>query len=319
MSDLIVDDFSAYNSGVTPSGYTQNGGGAGLWLTADVGGSGSQYRLLECAGASSVSAEYSFIRNSPSVTNIIIETKIVFKDTIADWAGLAIGFSAANSAGAKYYFLEGSPYYNKWQITDADGENRVSYDLTIDPDIDYWIRLRAVGTTLSAYFSYNGEFYFPLGAISDWTMENGYDGGYVGFVSRGFSPPHVYFDNFYVYDSQSYGIKIAKSGHDATDVPTNATKKNYTILSTEGVHKVSTQAVITSDTNVTHGLGFRPFFDAYILTNSLTRAHPIKSGFSSGEAIAASSWDASCDATYLYCDELSGSDSLFYIIYLDQP
>jgi len=119
--------------------------------------------------------------------------------------------------------------------------------------------------------------------------------------------------------AEDYGIKISKAGTDVTTTPTSATKKNYTLLSTDSVHKVSTQAVVSVDTNVAHGLGFRPFWDAYILSDSLTRAHPACSGFSSGEGFSATTWDVSCDATYLYCDELSGSNSLFYIIYLDQP
>lgn len=117
----------------------------------------------------------------------------------------------------------------------------------------------------------------------------------------------------------NYGIKMTKAGYDVKTAPTSATKKNYTILSTDSSHKVSTQAVVTSDTNVAHGLGFRPFWDAYVLSDSSTKAHPASSGFSSGEGFSATTWDASSDATYLYCNELSGSNSLFYIIYLDSP
>ena len=110
--------------------------------------------------------------------------------------------------------------------------------------------------------------------------------------------------------AESYGIKITKAGFSATDTPTSTTKKNYTILSTDSVHKVSAQAVVSADTNVAHGLGFAPMFDAYILTNSLTRAYPFH---------FESSFRVSSDSTNLYCDELFGTDSLFYIIYLDQP
>ena len=107
-----------------------------------------------------------------------------------------------------------------------------------------------------------------------------------------------------------YGIKIAKVGFDVNVVPTLTTKKNYTILSTDSVHKVSSQAVVSADANIAHGLGFAPFFDAYVLTDSLTRAHPGKT---------ASSFEVSCDSTNLYLDETFGTNSLFYIIYLDQP
>ena len=108
----------------------------------------------------------------------------------------------------------------------------------------------------------------------------------------------------------NYGIKISKEGTDVKSAPTETTKKFYTILSTDTCPKVSTQAVIASDTNIEHGLGFIPMWDAYILQNSLTEAHPA-TGY--GNA----SWDVMADATYLYCDENSGTDSLFYIIYLD--
>jgi len=103
-----------------------------------------------------------------------------------------------------------------------------------------------------------------------------------------------------------YGIKISKVGTDVTTAPTETTKKNYTLLSTATSPKVSVQAVVSSDTNVAHGLGFIPMWDAYTLENSLTEAHPV------------TSWDVSVDATNLYCDETSGTNSLFYIIYLDQ-
>ena len=79
----------------------------------------------------------------------------------------------------------------------------------------------------------------------------------------------------------NYGIKMSKATFDVKDTPTATTKKNYTILSTDSVHKVSAQAVVTSDTNVAHGLGFRPFWDAYILENSLTgpnTGYPMYSG-----------------------------------------
>lgn len=107
--------------------------------------------------------------------------------------------------------------------------------------------------------------------------------------------------------AEDYGIKISKAGTDVKTAPTEATKKNYTILSTATCPKVSTQAVISADTNVAHGLGFIPMWDAYVLQNSLSEAHPV-----------GDTWDVEADATYLYCDEVYGSDSLFYIIYLDE-
>ena len=93
-------------------------------------------------------------------------------------------------------------------------------------------------------------------------------------------------------------------------MPTSTTKKNYIILSTDSVHKVSAQAVLSADSNIAHGLGFVPMFDVYKLTDSLTKAWTAK--FEGG-------WNVSSDSTYLYCDERYGTDSLFYIIYLDSP
>ena len=116
----------------------------------------------------------------------------------------------------------------------------------------------------------------------------------------------------------SYGIKISKAGTAVTDVPTAITKKNFIILSTDSVHKVSAQAVVSTDTNVVHGLGSRIFFDAYVLTDSLTKARLSK--YIVGSPLGGSqSYDVSCDATYLYIDEIGSSNSLFYIIYLDAP
>uniref|UniRef100_A0A6M3L094 Uncharacterized protein n=1 Tax=viral metagenome TaxID=1070528 RepID=A0A6M3L094_9ZZZZ len=115
---------------------------------------------------------------------------------------------------------------------------------------------------------------------------------------------------------ENYGIKISKVGTNVTDVPTDPTKKNFTLLSTESVQKVSVQDTISSDANVEHGLGFIPMWDAYVITDSGTKAHPVTSGFTSG---ASSTWEVSADNTYLYCNELSETNSLFYIIYLDEP
>jgi len=108
-----------------------------------------------------------------------------------------------------------------------------------------------------------------------------------------------------------YGIKITKAGYNATGVPSDTTKKNYTILSTDGCLLVKAQAVISSDSNVTHSLGFAPMWDAYKLSNSLTRANPATGYWNE-------TWDLSCDSTYLYCNEVWGSDSLFYIYYYNQ-
>lgn len=104
-----------------------------------------------------------------------------------------------------------------------------------------------------------------------------------------------------------YGIKVSKAGTDVKTAPTSSTKKNYTILSTDTVPKVSAQAIVSTNTNVAHGLGFIPMWDAYIVENSSTEAHPI-SGSTRVEA----------DSTYLYITADS-SNKIFYIIYLDQP
>lgn len=112
--------------------------------------------------------------------------------------------------------------------------------------------------------------------------------------------------------AEDYGIKISKAGIDVTNTPTEATKKNFTILSTASTIKVSTQAVISADSNVAHGLGFTPAWDAYILENSLSEAHPATGYWNAY-------WHVSADDTYLYCDEISGSTALFYIIYLNEP
>jgi len=109
-----------------------------------------------------------------------------------------------------------------------------------------------------------------------------------------------------------YGIKISKPTYDVKTALTKTNKKNFTILSTDSAHKVSTQLVVAADVNVAHGLGFRPFWDAYILTDTLSKATPVSGVWNK-------SWDISCDATYLYCNEISGTNSLFYIIYLNQP
>ncbi len=108
-----------------------------------------------------------------------------------------------------------------------------------------------------------------------------------------------------------YGIKISKPGYAVTDTPTTTTKKNFTILSTDDVHKISTQGVITSSTNIAHGLGFTPYYDVFVLTDGDTLARHSWNG--------SDGWSVLADATYLYCTESWGSNKLFYVIYLDAP
>ena len=55
-----------------------------------------------------------------------------------------------------------------------------------------------------------------------------------------------------------YGIKIAKSGFSALDIPTEATKKNFIILSGVEAHKIVYAGFVTSG-SYTHGLGKVPF------------------------------------------------------------
>lgn len=109
-----------------------------------------------------------------------------------------------------------------------------------------------------------------------------------------------------------FGIKIAKQGFDVLTVPSLTNKKNFTILSTESCLKLLAQGVISTGTNIAHGLGFTPLWDAYVLTDSSTKGRPAMDYWSS-------TWQVQADATYLYCTRSSGSDPLFYVIYLNEP
>ena len=59
-----------------------------------------------------------------------------------------------------------------------------------------------------------------------------------------------------------YGIKIAKEGFNATDIPTETTKKNFIILSGVEAHKIVHAGFITSG-SYTHGLGKIPFCSVF--------------------------------------------------------
>jgi len=111
-----------------------------------------------------------------------------------------------------------------------------------------------------------------------------------------------------------YGIKIAKQGYDVNDVPTPTTKKNYTILSTESVHKVLSKGKTSDVLTISHHLGFAPYFETYVLRSSPKRAY--NGNLISGEF---SVYGSSCDSNSVYILEPSGSDSILYIIYLDRP
>jgi len=148
--------------------------------------------------------------------------------------------------------------------------------------------------------STNGMVYFDLNEKQIMMNDETDDRLLIGYQDEGFGT------------GIDYGIKISKPGYDVKTALTATNKKNFTILSTDDSHKVSMQAVVASDVNIAHGLGFKPMWDAYILTDTLSRATPVNNWH-------LASWDISCDVACLYCNELSGSNSLFYIIYLDEP
>lgn len=99
--------------------------------------------------------------------------------------------------------------------------------------------------------------------------------------------------------AENYGIKISAASTEVTDTLTEATKKNFTILSTNSVLKVSAQDYLGSASNIAHSLGFVPIYEVYNIQNSSTEAHPTTN---------------TADSTYVYCN-----DGDFYVIYLDQP
>lgn len=66
-----------------------------------------------------------------------------------------------------------------------------------------------------------------------------------------------------------HGIKIAKAGFDATDIPTEETKKNFIILSGVDAHKLVLAAFVTGGT-FTHNLGKVPFHYAFEVDSVVT-------------------------------------------------
>lgn len=56
-----------------------------------------------------------------------------------------------------------------------------------------------------------------------------------------------------------YGIKISKDGFNATAIPSEATKQNFTILDTTQNHKVFYKGFVTAG-SYTHNLGYKPHF-----------------------------------------------------------
>ncbi len=67
----------------------------------------------------------------------------------------------------------------------------------------------------------------------------------------------------------NYGAKISKLGYNASDIPTESTKRNFTILDTSEAHKVLYKGYVTSG-SYTHNLGGRPSFYVFATDSATT-------------------------------------------------
>lgn len=83
-----------------------------------------------------------------------------------------------------------------------------------------------------------------------------------------------------------HGIKIAKEGFDATDIPTEETKKNFIILSGVDAHKLVKAEFVTGGT-FTHGLGKVPFHYAFEVDSVVTPTYfkPVRARATSSQLI----------------------------------
>lgn len=75
----------------------------------------------------------------------------------------------------------------------------------------------------------------------------------------------------------NYGIKISRPGFDATDIPSEATKKNYVNLNdVADAHKIRIARYVTGG-SYSHGLSKVPFFYAFQVdsTSSPTYFRPV--------------------------------------------
>jgi len=66
-----------------------------------------------------------------------------------------------------------------------------------------------------------------------------------------------------------HGIKIAKDGFSASEIPTEATKKNYIILNSVDAHKL-VYAGMVSGGSYTHNLTYVPFHFAFQVDSVVT-------------------------------------------------
>lgn len=114
-----------------------------------------------------------------------------------------------------------------------------------------------------------------------------------------------------------FGMKISKEGFDVLTTPTTENKKDFQLLSLESQIKSYLQSTVSVDTDVAHGLGFAPLFDAFTLEDSDTVARPVKN-IEYGHII--NKWRAGIDDTYLYLDDKEiTTTKLFYVIFGDTP
>lgn len=107
-----------------------------------------------------------------------------------------------------------------------------------------------------------------------------------------------------------YGIKIAKPGFSATVVPTEANIKNFVVLDQVNALKVYQSGRVTSDTTITHNLGYVPLLEGYKIRVSDESVELIRPD--DGE------WNIYATTTTVVVDKLYGGTTYdcFYVIFL---
>lgn len=200
-SFIYTDDFSSYPTGQPPTGWDQFGTTAITPYISEVGGTGSLYKQLRFPYLGSGYTDKHLVYNNLSCADVTATVKVNFRTSIADNAGLIIGWSDANNRiDAKPNIYWGNLEFDQWVNgvwTTRTGTPR--WSLSINTYTNYWLRVSTTqdpsgSTTATVYWSTDGVTFQSILTVPGLVTTS----GKVGLTTSGVNLPEVLFDDFTV-------------------------------------------------------------------------------------------------------------------------
>lgn len=223
-----LDDFSGYTAGISPTGWLMRGAVAMADpVIEEVGGTGPAHRLLSFPEVSWQYWDKWLLKGNPILSSsYTVSVKVNFQNSVADRAGLTIGW---NDANWNRIDIQPNVYWD-------DVEFRVSYAgpitptvivtnvgyLPIDAYTDYWLRAvvadhgPGLGTVV-VYWSADNVVYQPIVTATGLAEVT----GWAGVGTAGPHLPHTHFDDFLVSTTASPAITYTAAGS-VLDTDSNA-------------------------------------------------------------------------------------------------